>query len=101
MLVYVLALDSDPARDFEIVRGEVGAFDAEMALRPAVIALNKADLVPAVVAKGRAQELHSLTGLEVFVISAREHNGLGPLIKAVALNLKTLNTVQPDVAARL
>jgi GTPase len=100
MLVYVLALDSEPARDFEVVRGEVGAFDAEMAFRPGVIALNKADLVSAIEANTVAHKLHSLTGLDVFVISASEHHGLGPVIKAVAQTLKTLNTIQPDAAAR-
>ena len=47
MIVYVLALDSDPVRDFDVVRREVVAFDADMTLRPALIALNKDDLVSA------------------------------------------------------
>jgi GTPase len=101
VLVYVLALDSDPAHDFDVVRGEVAAFDAEMASRPALIALNKDDLVSAGDANELAQTMQSRTGLEVFVISAQEHRGLAPLIAAVARTLKTFNTIEADVAARL
>jgi GTP-binding protein len=101
LLVYVLALDSDPARDFDVVRGEVAAFDAAMASQPALIALNKDDLVSAGDANEFAETMHSRTGLEVFIISAREHRGLPPLMASVARALKTLNTVQQDVAARL
>jgi GTPase len=101
VLVYVLALDSAPARDFEVVRGEVAAFDPDMASRPAVIALNKDDLVSAGEAGEFSQAMHLRTGLEVFVISAREQRGLPPLVAAVAGTLKSLQTIQGDVAARL
>jgi len=101
VMVYVLALDSDPARDFEIVRREVTAFDAAMASRPALIALNKDDLVAAGDAKELARAMHLQTGLEVFVISARQHHGLAALVGAVAQTLKTFDTIQADVSARL
>jgi GTP-binding protein len=101
MLVYVLALDSDPVRDFDVVRREVIAFDAEMASRPALIALNKDDLVSAADAQQLADRLHSLAELEVFVISASEHRGLVPLVASISRSLKASDTIQPDVSARL
>jgi len=101
ILLYVLAFDSDPARDFEVVRREVAAFDAQMVSRPSLIALNKVDLVSAGSATELAQTMQLRTSLEVFNISAGRHRGLTPLVAAVARTLKTLNTVQPDVAARL
>jgi len=102
VMVYVLALDSDPERDFEIVRREVAAFDPDMISRPALIALNKDDLVSAERAKELAQAMHSRRGHEVFIISARQHHGLAPLVAAVARTLKTFNTAaQPDVSSRL
>jgi GTPase len=100
LLVYVLGLDSDPAHDFQVVRGEVAAFDADLASRPALIALNKDDLVSAVEADQQLRAMRSATGLEVFVISAREHRGLTPLVSAIAAMLKPL-PMQQDVAARL
>ena len=101
VMVYVLALDCEPARDFEVVRREVAAFDAEMTSRPALIALNKDDLIPVGDAKELAHAMHLQTGLEVFVISARQHRGLAPLVAAVARMLKTFNTIQADASARL
>jgi GTPase len=101
VLVYVLGLDSDPARDLEIVRREVAAFDADMVSRPAIIALNKEDLVTTADAHAISDAIHTRTGMQVFIISAREHRGLAPLIKTVATVLKSLNTIEADVAAPL
>src|SRR5579872_7297774 len=101
VMVYVLALDSDPARDFDIVRREAGAFDPDLASRPTLIALNKADLIPAGDAKALAHAMHLRTGFEVAVVSAREHRGLAPLAAAIAQKLKTFNTVRADVTGRL
>ncbi|HJU09344.1 MAG TPA: GTPase ObgE [Candidatus Binataceae bacterium] len=101
VLVYVLGLDSDPAKDFCVVRKEVAAFDEEMAARPSLIALNKADLVSAEDANAMSQMMRSITGLDVFVISARESGGLTPLVSAIATMLKALDPIQQDVAARL
>ena len=98
--MYVLALDSAPTHDFEVVRGEVAAFDPDMTSRPALVALNKNDLVSAGEANELAQATHLQTGLEVFVISAREGRGLAPLVAAVARTLKS-HTGEGDVAARL
>jgi GTP-binding protein len=100
VMVYVLALDSDPARDFDIVRNEVAEFDADMVSQPALIALNKDDLVSAGDAKELREAMHSRTGLKVFVISARQHRGLAPLVAAVAGELKSLKTIH-NVADRL
>jgi GTP-binding protein len=101
ILLHVLGLDSEPLRDFEVVRGEVAAFDLQMASRPAVIALNKTDLVSAGDTNQLAESIHLRTGLEVFVISARERIGLLPLVAAIGRRLKSFDTILPDVSARL
>ncbi len=98
VMVYVLALDSDPARDFDVVRREVAAFDMDMASRPALIALNKDDLVSVGDANASAHAMHLQAGLEVFVVSAREQRGLAPLVAAIAQKLKAFNTVQAHVS---
>ena len=89
VLVYVLGLDSSPERDFEIVRGEVEAFDAAMAARPALIALNKLDLVPPDGAEKTASAMRMSTGLDVFIISAEAGVGLAPLVATIARILRT------------
>jgi GTP-binding protein len=101
VLIYVLAVDSAPAHDFDIVRREVDAFDQELVRRPAVIALNKIDLVSGHEALALANMMRSRTGLEVFAISAQARQGLASLVEAVAQMLKSLHTFRGDVAARL
>jgi len=92
VLVYLLDLSSNPAQDFETVRQEVAAFDAEMASRPVVIALNKADLVSTERAGQIADAIHVQTGLQAFVISAQEHQGLRPLVAMLASAIKSADT---------
>jgi GTPase len=99
VLVYVLALDADPASDFETVRREVTAFDADMALRPSLIALNKEDLVAVNKAEEVAEKMRHRSGLEVFAISAREHRRLDQLVAAIARAAKRSDAPQPYVPA--
>jgi GTPase len=89
----VLDLTGDPANDLATVRREVAAFDAEMIERPALIALNKLDLVDIATAEERAHALHAATGLEVFVISAEARVGLAPLATAIADRLREKEAV--------
>jgi GTPase len=86
LLVYVLDASVDPAADFKIVRGEVAAFDPEMAARSrsSLIALNKIDLIERDETQMKAAALRRTTGLEVLPVSAQEHIGLEPLVAAIA-----------------
>ncbi len=84
VLVYVLDLSAEPARDFETVRGELVAFDPALGERPALVVLNKLDLVEAKDAKSAARAMAKASGLEVFVVSAEQRSGLEPLVAAVA-----------------
>ena len=89
VLVYVLDIAGEPERDFATVRHEVAAFDPAMVRRPALIALNKLDLVAtAASAAEQARALRAHTGLEVFVVSAEKRLGLAPLAEAIARRLK-------------
>lgn len=96
VLVYVLDLTGEPARDFATVRGEVAAFDPAMVRRPALIALNKLDLVEPATASAQACALRAATGLEVFVISAEERLGLAPLAAAIASRLRDKEEVAAE-----
>jgi GTP-binding protein len=88
VLVYVLDLSADPERDFLTVRCELAAFDPMLSARPALIALNKLDLVGAKRASDAARAMASLAAdhaIEaVFVISAEQRSGLDPLVAAMA-----------------
>jgi GTP-binding protein len=88
VLIYVLDLGADPERDFLTVRSELAAFDPMLSARPALIALNKLDLVGAERAARAADAMVSLAaehGIEsVFVVSAEQRVGLEPLVAAIA-----------------
>jgi GTP-binding protein len=91
VLIYVLDLSSDPEHDFRTVRSELAAFDPMLSSRPALIALNKLDLVGAARAEETARALASLAAEHaidsVFVISAEQRIGLAPLLAAIARSL--------------
>jgi GTP-binding protein len=88
LLVYVLDAGGNPEHDFAVVRGEVEAFDAQMATRPALIALNKIDLIEAAEVTRITAVMHAVTRLEVLPISAQERTGLDPLVGAIAAHLR-------------
>ncbi len=97
MVVFVLDLSRDFVKDFEIVRGELAAFDPHLPERPALIALNKLDLVDSDEAERAARKMSADTGLAVFPISAHKRIGLQPLVSAIAERLNQID--KPDVAA--
>jgi GTPase len=101
VLVFVLDLSAKPEDDFEIVRREVGAFDEEMLTRPALIALNKLDLVTADEAESIAHAMRARTSLATFVISAQDRVGLEPLVTEIARQLKLSEEPRADVPSEL
>ncbi|MGH7934676.1 MAG: GTPase ObgE [Candidatus Binataceae bacterium] len=88
VLIFVLDLGAGPEHDFDTVRHEVEAFDAAMLERPALVALNKVDLVTPAEAAEAARAMRSHAGLQVFVISADKRIGLDPLVAEIARQLR-------------
>jgi GTP-binding protein len=101
VLVFVLDLSANPGDDFEIVRREVAAFDEEMLARPALIALNKLDLVTPDEAEAIARAMRARTGLATFIISAQDRVGLEPLVTEIARQLKLSEEPRADVPPEL
>ncbi len=95
LIVYVLDVAENPDAAFETVRGEIAAFDPALGLRPALVALNKTDLVSSREANKIARDLRKRTGLEVFPISADRAEGLPPLVDAIS---RTLHQMDQPVA---
>lgn len=95
LLVFVMDLNSDPQRDLATVRGEIEAFDPALIGRPALIALNKLDLVTPQPAQEAAGRLRERSGLAVFPISALTGAGLQPLLEALAARLREISSPSP------
>jgi GTPase len=91
ILIYVLDAAAKPAGAYRTVRGEIAAFDAALAERPAVVALNKIDLVAPAEAADIAKQLERELGLPVFPISAEKRTGLEPLVAKIAARLRAID----------
>jgi GTPase len=89
-LVYVLDIADQPEAAFETVRREIESFDAALITRPAIVALNKIDLVSAEDASRIEREVAAATKLEVFAISADKNLGLEPLVQRLAAMLRAI-----------
>ncbi|MDW8046873.1 MAG: GTPase ObgE [Chloroflexota bacterium] len=70
----------DPTTDYELIRGELRAYDPALESIPEVVVVTKADLDPER-AERAAAELAAHTGRETFVVSALEGRGLEPLTR--------------------
>lgn len=91
LIIYVLDIAENPEAAFDTVRGEIAAFDPMLAERPALIALNKTDLVTKTEATKIARKVRKRTRLDVFPISADRRDGLEPLIAAIAGVLRQMD----------
>ena len=78
LLVYVLDVSDEPKATFDALRFELGEYDPELLDRPALILLNKMDLVDAAELADREREL-SGEGLPVACVSALEGRGADAL----------------------
>jgi GTPase len=92
LLVHVLDLapldGSDPVANFETVEEEIAVHGAGLERLPRILALSKADLVPAERAKAAAAEWRNRVE-EVIVTSAATGEGLGALAARIAERVPT------------
>lgn len=104
MLVHVLDLapldGSDPALNHEIIERELAAHDARLSRLPRVLALSKADLVPAADADAAAEQWRGRLGKEVPVVvtSSATREGLGDLA-SLLLHAVPVSAPVQDLAA--
>ncbi len=82
LLAFVVDLADDPVVHLEALRGELEAYDADLLERPAVVVLNKLDLVGAGEAQAGAELLADF-GLPTFAVSAATGEGLDALVAAL------------------
>lgn len=75
LLVYVLDVSDDPVATLDALRRELEAYDTNLLERPALVALNKVDLVDAVATEAAEVELTGF-GLPLVRLSALTGSGL-------------------------
>lgn len=83
----------DPYEDFVLINQELQSFNADLAMRPQIVALNKIDLADEEKLEALRERLEG-EGYEVFELSAPIHEGTDELLKAIAYKLQQLpNTI--------
>jgi GTP-binding protein len=102
LLVHVLDLQpldgSDPGENFAVVEEEIAAHGAGLERLPRVLALSKADLVPAEKAEQAAAEWRERLGTDVIVTSSATGQGLEELRAAIVRGVP-LEPAPPAAAA--
>jgi GTP-binding protein len=96
ILVYVLDAADNPAGAYRTVRGEIGAFDPALLERPAVVALNKIDLLGESDRAEAERIVARASGLRVFAISAEKKTAIEPLVEEMARMLRAGEQAQSE-----
>lgn len=78
----------DPLVDFETINNELRSYDAELAKRPMLVALNKVDLTEAQERIPSLEKAIGEMGLRTFRISAATGQGVPPLLEAAEVTLR-------------
>ncbi|MGQ9829764.1 MAG: GTPase ObgE [Roseiflexus sp.] len=80
----------DPVNDFYAINEELRLYQPELAQRPQVVALNKADLPEAQANLSRLRDALPLPEHDLFVLSAATREGVDALLRRVAARLKEM-----------
>ncbi len=93
--------ESEIAKTYKTIRGELEAYGNGLADKPEIVALNKADAIPkAALAKKRAS-LEKACGHKVFVISGVSGEGVEDVLRALAKEIvkRRVKSAAPKRAA--
>lgn len=98
LLHLVDATDADPIANYQTIQDELGAYGRGLSDRPQILALNKLDAVdPDVDVDAIVAQLETLSGTQVFRISAATRLGLDNLLNQVWQTMETMNTEEDSV----
>ena len=84
----------DPVEDFEAICAELKEYSPELASRPMIVCGNKTDLLFDQEGADALKEHVEGLGLPYFALSAATHQGVKPLIQAIAAKLAELPPVK-------
>ena len=80
VLLHILDISRDPYRDFQVINEELSAFSENLSRKKQIIALNKADILPAAEGKKELKKLEKKLNKKVFLISTVSGEGLKDLL---------------------
>ncbi len=83
LLHLVDGTQEDPAEAYRIVRGELDAYGAGLPEKREIVALSKADAIPAEVLDARAKALQRASGQKPLILSAATRQGVEAALRAL------------------
>jgi GTP-binding protein len=83
---------TDPAEAMGVIEGELGAYGADLAEKPRLIALNKIDLADRELVAGFAAELKTAGAERIFAVSGATGGGIETLLDAILAYLPAITT---------
>lgn len=99
VLLHLIDVQSaDCLRDYEVIQGELAAYEIDLSNRPQIVALTKAEAVTPEQLEAQRQ-LMAKTGREVFVISSQAHQGLVPLLRRIVELVRAAREVKAAIVA--
>jgi GTP-binding protein len=96
LLHLVDATGEDPAEAYRVVRGELEAYDEELAEKPEIVALSKADAADAELLKKCARSLARAAGQKPLILSAATGEGVQAALQALMRRVEESRTPDPS-----
>ena len=87
VLLHLLSVDAgegrEPVADFDAINAELAKFDPELAKRPQIVAMSKADLPDVQEAHKKAKKRFARRGVDLKLVSAATGEGVRELLLAI------------------
>lgn len=100
LLHLIDAMGDDVVADYRTVRRELEEYDAELAAKPTLVALNKCDAVDAADIEAKQKALKKVSGGEVFTVSAAARDGVEAVLVAMARTIDAYRRAQEEERLR-
>jgi GTP-binding protein len=88
LLIHVIQMSPDPLRDYDIINVELERYDAALARRPQLVALNKIDVTETREAYPALKQAFASRGVELFAVSGATGEGVPALLEAAWKKLR-------------
>lgn len=98
LLHLIDAYSDDVAASYRTIRNELAKYSSELAKRPEVVALTKAEGLDNEIIAMQRETLQSVVSSDtpIFVISAAAHKGLTEVLRALRTNVQMVRDTQPE-----
>ena len=100
LLLHLVTVAPEPERspisDYQALRRELEAFDANLAARPEIVVMTQADRPEVREAHAQLKAAFEQLGVELFLISSVTHEQLDPLLQHIGRTLATLERPTPS-----